>query len=158
MPCRLSQLHKEAPSLAKRRPSGSYSGPEEVGRRLPGNPSSPPARISSPLSSKLLVAARRRLGAPQRSPCSALLVRSWKRQDSCLVSGPQGQPVGKGTSARDWVPGWRQAGREANDTQGTLETCERDLDSAGLGVSRSEQRLLRVSCLLSDGVFALLRG
>lgn len=73
--------------------------------------------------------------------------------------------MGKGTSARDWVPGWRQAGREASDTRGggeagggTLETCERDLDSAGLGVSRSEQRLLRVSCLLSDGVFALLRG
>lgn len=78
----------------------------------------------------------------------------WNRR----VSGPEEQPVGKGACDQDWVRGWRQVGRETSATPGTLETCERDLGAAGLGVSRSGQRCPRASCLSSLGEFALLRG
>lgn len=65
--------------------------------------------------------------------------------------------MGKGACDQGCVPGWRQVGREASSDRETLETCERDLDAAGLGVSGSGQRLPRASCLPSLGQFALLR-
>lgn len=57
-------------------------------------------------------------------------------------------PWAKEPVTRGWIPGWRQVGREASATRETLETCERDLGAAGLGVSKFGQRLPSAACLL----------
>lgn len=121
MPCRLSQRHKEALSPAKRRPSGSHSSQEEVGRRLARNPSSPPAPVSSPLGSRLSAAALRRLGTLPRSPRPARLRGPRNAKTLALVESQGEWPAGTAGRRRSlcdqgWGLGWRRAGRVVRAT------------------------------------------
>lgn len=118
MPGHPSQRHKEALSPAKRRPSGSHSSGEEVGRRLARNPSSPPARVSSPLAPGFQRRLRR-LGALQRrSPWPARSCGPRSAKTAALVQSQGEWPAGTAGGRSSRGPGLGPPGLEAGGAQG----------------------------------------